>query len=366
MSASLLATTLWLFAPPPAGDPSEDEPPSEVEPPSEDEAKPEAGGPPPVEDPAEGLPRDERYDPVLPYGESPEETELEYADETPPPPELEYADEPPPPAELDYDQTRQRRAPEDEAIIRESDSRRDPGEEEFQGRVESPQRFALELKFGPYLPDVDRRSSGEGFGPYATIYGRTNDLGVTTGRPRQGLFSVLGFEWQFVHLGGPFSIGTTVGYFRDSADALIATPVAEGESVRAAADKAVFHVVPVTLLLGYRFELLADRVRVPLVPYARGGVAYGFWVAKKGGKLTTNSAGEKSRGGSFGWQANLGLMLRLDFFDRASSVDLDRQTGINHTYLFGEWQFSRLNNFGADTAMSIGDDTFLVGLAVAF
>lgn len=312
------------------------------------------------------LPRDERNDPILPYGEAKAEQELQYADETPPPPELQYADEPPPPPELQYDQSRQRTPPEDSAVERQSDLADKPGEEKFRGRQASPQRFALEIKFGPYLPNVDARYQGAGFGPYATIYGRTDETGQTIDQPRKGVFSVIGFEWQFYKLGGPFSIGTSIGYFRDSADALIAEPVPEGETTRSKADQTKFHVIPITLLLGYRFELLADRFRVPLVPYARGGIAHGFWVEKKGGQLATNDAGQKSRGSSWGWQVNLGLMLRLDVIDPGTAIELDRLTGINHTYLFAEWQFSRLDGFGTGRSMSIGDDTFLIGLAIEF
>jgi hypothetical protein len=367
VSAALLASFIWVGADsafalaPPEGEaeaPPSEAPvePSEVEKPVEK----------PVEEPPEELPRDERYDPILPYGEPAEQPELEYAQETPPPPELEYAQETPPPPELEYDQTRQREAPSDEALARESDTDDDLGKDKFRGREESPQRFAIEIKFGPYLPDIDKRWTGAGLGPYATIYGRTDELGVATDPPRKGLFSVLGFEWQFYHVGGPLSLGVTVGIFGDTADALKAGGVVEGESVRAAADKTRFNIVPLTLLLGYRFELLADRFRVPLVPYARGGIGYGFWWEKKGGSLAINDAGQKARGGSFGWQVNLGLMLRLDFIERASAVDLDRLTGINHTYVFGEWQFSHLDGFGSDKAMSVGDDTFTVGLAFEF
>ncbi len=372
-ASSLLAGLLSCFAAPPEAE-ADDAPAPATETETETDAEsPDQPDQPsaPTEfeeqvDVTEDLPRDERYDPILPYGETPEQPDIEFAEETPPPPELDYADEAPPPPALDYDQSRQRPAPQDEALGRESDLADAPGEEEFQGLQASPQRFAVEIKFGPYLPDVDARYTGAGFGPYASIYGETDDLGVTTGQPRRGLYSVFSFEWQFYNIGGPLSLGTSIGYFRDRADALIAEPVGEGEPTRSTADSTVFHVVPVTLLLGYRFELLADRFRVPLVPYARGGVAHGFWLEKKGGEFVTNSAGQQSRGSSWGWQANLGLMLRLDFIERASAVDLDRLTGINHTYLFGEWQFSRLNNFGADTSMSIGDDTFLVGLAVEF
>jgi hypothetical protein len=366
LTVQLLVSALWAFAAPPPEDAENSEaPPSESEeaPPSDEGPK---GFEPPPPDVNEDLPRDERGDPLLDYGETAEQQQLEYADETPPPPELEYAEDAPPAPELEYDQTRQRTPPDDQAIERQSDLEDKPGEEKFQGRQASPQRFALEIKFGPYLPDVDAAYQGAGFGPYAAIYGRTDDNGVTTGQPRKGVFSVFSFEWQFFHIGGPLSLGTSIGYFRDSANALIDEPVPDGDSTRSSADKTVFHVIPLTLLLGYRFELLADRFRVPLVPYARGGIAHGFWIEKKGGQLVTNDAGQQSRGSSWGWQANLGLMLRLDFIERAAAVDLDRLTGINHTYIFGEWQFSRLNGFGSDKAMSIGDDTFLIGLAVEF
>jgi hypothetical protein len=379
VSAGLLASFIWAFAlappdaeapPPDAEAPSPDaetpppDAPPDAETPPDAKAPPDAKTPPPV-DPIEELPRDERYDPILPYGETEKPPEVEYAEETPPPPELEYAD-PAPPPELEYDQTRQRDTPSDEAIEREADEADDLGKEKFRGRQESPQRFAIEVKFGPYLPDIDKRWEGEGFGPYATIYGRTDEFGVATKLPRKRLFSVFGFEWQFFHAGGPLSLGVTLGYYGDSANALIADGVPAGQNVRSEADKTRFNIVPVTLLLGYRFELLADRLRVPLVPYARGGIGYGFWWEKKGGEISTNNAGKKSHGGSIGWQANLGLMLRLDFIERAAAVDLDRLTGINHTYIFGEWQFSHLDGFGGGKAMSVGDDTFTVGLAFEF
>ena len=360
MSATLLGAVLILAPPPPPTDPA-----------PTDDGDPELGDEPEVEEPeaeapAQELPLDERYDPILPYADqTPDAVEIEYAEETPPPPELEYAEETPPPPDLDYDQSRQRPTPGDEALERQSDEQDDLGEPKFRGREESPQRFAVEIKFGPYLPDVDRRYTGGGFGPYATIFGRTDDNGVTTGAPKRGLYSVLSFEWQFAYAGGPFSIGTTIGLFQDRADALV-NGAAPDADVRSSGDRVRFNVIPLTLLLGYRFELLADRFRVPLVPYARGGVAYGFWWEKKGGKIATNEAGIEARGGSWGWQVNLGMMLRLDFIERGEAFDLDRATGINHTYVFGEWQFSHLDGFGSDAAMVVGDDTFLLGLAFEF
>lgn len=356
-----LLCQLSMAPPPPApeGEPSGDAP---VDAPAD---APIVVEPEPRE-PGDELPRDERYDPILPYGEAEDPGDsLEYAEETPPPPQLEYAEETPPPPEVGFDQSRQREAPPDEALERQSDEANPNAA--IQARKESPQRFAIEVKFGPYLPDIDRNYAGAGLGPYANVFGETDDTGIATSQPKKAVFSVLGFEWQFYHLGGAFSLGTTIGLFRDKADALQAEADEDG-NFRNKADRATFNVVPITLLIGYRFELLADRYRVPLVPYARAGLGYGFWWATKGGRgdISITQDGQKARGGSIGWQANLGLMLRLDFIDRASAVDLDRNTGINHTYLFGEWQFSHLDGFNSGKRLSVGDDTFLVGFAVAF
>lgn len=328
---------------------------------------PPAAAPPsqPSRRPSDEVPLDARGNPLLDYGDPPSPgADLPYATDDDGPSELEYQRETPGPGDdLDYD-TRVQREPESkEAIARQA--KRSPATDDDPGALDSPQRFALELKFGPYLPTVDA-NSGPGLGPYAEIFGVTSEVGLAIGEPKQAVFSVIGFEWQFLDVGGPLSIGTTVGLFRDRAAGLLVSADAEG-SYRSKADRVRFGVVPVTLLLGYRFELLADRFNVPLVPYARGGLGYGFWWSRGGNKkVSVDSQGNKGRGGSVGWQANLGMMLRLDFIDRESIRALDRATGINHTYIFGEYMISRLDGFGSDKRMSVGDDTWLVGLAIAF
>lgn len=230
----------------------------------------------------------------------------------------------------------------------------------------SPQRFALEFKIGPYLPDVDRNYDGPGLGPYATIFGRTDDGGVATDEPKLGVMPLVAFEWQFLYAAGPLGVGTQVGFFRDRAQALLTQPE-PGENVRSEADGVSFAMVPLSLLLVYRFELLANSLSVPLVPYAKGGLAYSFWWTKDGnGDIARNSDGAKGRGGVVGWQGNAGLMLQLDFLERGVAKTLDRATGINHTYIFGEFQFSRINNFGIGDSIALGDLTGFGGLAIEF
>ncbi len=317
----------------------------------------------------DGPPLDERGDPILEYGEADPEAEgLKWADTTPPEPELQYAESPKDPAAeagVVYAERPDRPPPSEAALERQNKIR---GRRQARDRnYASPQRFAFELKFGPYVPGVDRRYDGPGLGPYAQIYGETNSRGEATGAPKPGLITAVHFEWQFAKAAGPFGLGTSIGIFQDKANALIAMPEPDDTSVRSKADTVRFTVIPTSLVLLYRFELLADRFKVPLVPYVKGGLAYGFWLSRDGTKsVSRNSTGEKGRGGSLGWTAVLGMMLRLDFIDMNTARDLDRTTGINHTYLFGEYQFMRLNGFGRNRGLDVGADTFFVGLAMEF
>ena len=241
-----------------------------------------------------------------------------------------------------------------------------------QARYESPQRFALEVKFGPYLPDIDRKYGGAGLGPYASIYGETDDRGIATSKPKNGFYGAIAFEYQFVNLAGPIGLGFQWSMMRDKAQALLAEQPPAPTSVRSGADSTRFAVMPLALQVVYRFELLADRFRVPLVPYAKAGVNYSFWWSKNGSndistiKDENGKVTDKARGGAWGFQTNIGGMLRLDFLERGTARTLDRVTGINHTYLFAEWQLSRVNNFGRKNSINLGDSTWLVGLALEF
>jgi hypothetical protein len=185
--------------------------------------------------------------------------------------------------------------------------------------------------------------------------------------PKVGLMPVLGFDWQFFYAAGPLGLGTQVGFFRDKAQAILANPTPEDESIRSAADSVTFSVLPVSALISYRFELLADRFRVPLVPYGEAGATYAFWWARDGrGKIARDDQGDKGAGGVWGFTVNAGLMLRMDFIERGTAKKLDQTTGINHTYLFGEFSLNRLDNFGVGNSISVGDVTWFAGLGLEF
>jgi hypothetical protein len=234
-------------------------------------------------------------------------------------------------------------------------------------RPGTKQRFAFEFKMGPYLPEIDNGYGGTGFGPYATVFGRTNDRGETTKEPLPGVMPAVSFEYQFVYVGGPLGVGLQAAFYRDRANALYAEARPDDDGVRSSADKVTFGMVPLSVFLVYRFELAADFFRVPLVPYMKAGLSYSFWWMKNGaGEIARNVAGEKGRGGVVGWQLNPGIMLRMDFIEPGTAKKLDQATGINHTYLFGEFQLTRLRNFGVGNSIDLGDKTFFAGLALEF
>ena len=257
--------------------------------------------------------------------------------------------------------------PSDEALARQNAAQLDAPRQDKFGRPGSPQRFALEFKLGPYLPDVDRRYTGAGFGPYATIFGETGGDGVVKGEPKVGLMPVIGFDWQFFYAAGPLGLGTQLGFFRDTAQAILTNPTPEDETIRSAADRVTFSVVPISALFSYRFELLADRFKVPLVPYGEVGPTYAFWWTRDGrGNIARDDQGDKGAGGVWGFTVNAGMMLRMDFIEPGTAKKLDQTTCINHTYLFGEFSFSRLDNFGAASSISVGDVTWFAGLGLEF
>ena len=282
---------------------------------------------------------------------------------------------PPAPGEDRWAETRDgppppKAAPSEAAIARDSTVPAFDAEARRKSRWQrpgSPQRFAFEFKIGPYLPEVDKSYKGPGFGPYATIFGRTDSSGHTIKKPKLGVMPAFAFEWQFIYLAGPLALGTQVAFFLDKADAIIAEPKPEDKTIRSTADSTKFGMVPLSLLLIYRFELLADFYKVPLVPYAKVGMTYAFWWIKDGtGKVAVNEAGKKGRGGVIGWQINPGLMIRLDAFEPSASKKLDQSTKINHAYLFGEFQLTRLRNFGVGNSIDLGDKTALAGIAIEF
>ena len=215
-------------------------------------------------------------------------------------------------------------------------------------QYQSPQRFACELRFGPYKPDIDSEFPG-GVHPYQDFFGSSRRL-----------MSQIEIDYQFLRHVGTAGVGLAVGYFSESGNnrLLDGTPSADTTSLK---------LIPFSLSAVYRFDLLMERMKFPVVPYGKLGLDYVIWSINNGnGDVPEDPAGGVGRGGTWGWHAAVGLSLVLDFFDPTSAHQFDVEMGVNHTHLFvelGHWDVSGL---GAAHKLHVGDNTWMAGLLFEF
>jgi hypothetical protein len=207
---------------------------------------------------------------------------------------------------------------------------------------ESPQRFAFELRLGPYRPNIDQAFPGTR--PYETVFG--TDRRVLVG---------VEFDWQVVRIPtlGTIGPGFGIGYTNMSADARLQ---GTGEL---AAEQTSLTLLPMYAVGVLRIDTLARETAVPLVGYGKLGVGCGFY-------KTGNDVETQAKGHTWGMHYAVGAMFLLDSLDQSAAVQLDNDMGINNTYLYVEWMWSRLDGFGKGhdaSVLNIGTDTWMMGLA---
>jgi hypothetical protein len=217
-----------------------------------------------------------------------------------------------------------------------------------ENRFRSPQHWALELRFGPYSPDVDAEFKG-GADPHKQYFSNKHHL----------MFQVE-LDYQFFHRFGSAAVSAQAGYFHEQAKAKDLAGNSSGDSTG-------LLLVPTALQLVYRMDEASRRLSIPLVPYAKLGLNYTIWrVTDANGDTARASDGKKGLGGTPGWQAAAGVALLLDFIDAGSSRALDSETGVNHTYVFAEVARYEASGLGRKNALHVGDSTWSVGLMFEF
>ena len=221
-------------------------------------------------------------------------------------------------------------------------------------RAESPRYGAFEFRLSGYRPNIDAEFGGQAH-PYADVFGGGRGL-----MARGALFRSLyvGF--------GTIDVGVGAGYWEKYGHGLL-------QSGQQAADTTALKIVPVSAIVGYRFDWLADQLGVPLAPYARFSLErYWWWVNTGSGKTAVyqDASGGRAEGAGAtnGYSVTLGLALQLDFFDRSMAADMDRDTGINHTYLFFDATRSYVSDFHSRSSWDLSDDhwTLAGGLLFVF
>jgi len=217
----------------------------------------------------------------------------------------------------------------------------------------TPRHFAVELKAGPYRPDVDSQPGLAGT-PYRDTFGN-GDL----------VFSGFEFDWQILVTDVlSLGIGAGAGFFQAYAKARFedcAGPLADCTS----SEYTVLNVIPFSAQAVLRLDVLPQLAGIPLTPYGKAGLDRWLWWILNG-HGTSRVEGEKAAGWTNGWHLAGGLMLLLDFFEPGAATKLDQESGINNSYLFAEILLARIDGFGDGDSLVLSDATWNAGLALEF
>jgi len=204
----------------------------------------------------------------------------------------------------------------------------------------SPRLWNVELRFGPYRPDVDSEfaNRGQSARPYEQLFSSSRHL-----------MTQLEIDRQLSHVAGTWAAGVGVGYFNVTAAAL------SQDLQSRTGDDTGLRLIPLSAVLVYRADTLRQRWGSPIVPYAKAGLDCTLW------RISDTSQGDIN-GRTLGWHAAAGITLDLSPLDPEAAADMDRETGVNQTALFFEIARYSLDGFGSESALHVGDTTWFAGL----
>jgi len=198
-------------------------------------------------------------------------------------------------------------------------------------RAESPRYGSFDLMAGTYMPNVDSEFEARP-GPWETVFGGARDWVF-----RGGAYWAPYNGWGTVELGGQ------IGFFTKTGAGQLITGGASG-------DRTSFKFIPTSAVATYRFDTLGPGgYALPLAPYVRLALErYNWWVTDGTGKTTKTGA-------TNGWSAAVGLCFLLDWLDPDSAREMDRNAGINHTYVFTEVRRTKVDDFGSNKSWNLSD-----------
>ncbi|MDC0714944.1 MXAN_2562 family outer membrane beta-barrel protein [Stigmatella sp. ncwal1] len=211
--------------------------------------------------------------------------------------------------------------------------------------IQSPRTGAVEVKLGGYKPRIDTEEDLKDT-PYADTFGDSSMLLVE-----------LEIQRYFYQGIGSAGLSVSAGYAEKYGDAV----TLEGE---VSPEKTSLKVVPLRLNALYKFDYAAFRWHVPLVPYAKAGLIYTPWWTSKGAN-TQEVNGRKGKGGRWGYGLTAGVSFLMDVLEPRLARDFDSDLGINHTYLFAEYTYAEVNNFGSN-GLVLSSRHWMFGLSLDY
>lgn len=222
------------------------------------------------------------------------------------------------------------------------------------------------VRVGPYVPGIDSQigtKNTAGKGPYEAMFGGYSIM------PMIDVDRVL---WRRV---GQLGVGLSVGYMGKSAHAWVdGSDPNDPNRPRSPGDTNSFRLIPLVASAVYRFTYLDDEYGIPVVPYARAGLAYYVWwisapsgdfaaVCKNGGMPPCTE--NKAAGASLGVVGSIGLAIRAERIDSSAARSM-RESGIQHAGFYGELSLGKVDGFGSSTKLSVGDTTWFGGVEFEF
>jgi len=213
--------------------------------------------------------------------------------------------------------------------------------------TQTPRSGAVEIRLGGYKPALDAEAALEGGRPYAETFGGSSMLLVELEMQR--------FFYQGI---GTAGVSVSLGYAEKYAAALTKGDVPSAE-------RTGLHVLPIRVRGVYRFDYPAFRWGFPLVPYIKPGLVFTPWWSTKGGEIETPELGGTGKGVRFGWEVAGGVAFLLDVLEPRLARDFDSDLGVNHSYLFAEYTYAKVNNFGGK-GFDLSDGYWMFGLALDY
>ncbi|MCY1015328.1 MXAN_2562 family outer membrane beta-barrel protein [Pyxidicoccus sp. MSG2] len=210
----------------------------------------------------------------------------------------------------------------------------------------SPRTGAIVLRLGGYRPLIDEEEALNGATPYKDTFGDASLLLFEAELQR--------FFYQGI---GTAGLSLSAGYGEKYAAARLADGGKAGEQT-------ALRVIPLSANVFYKFDYAAFEWGVPLVPYGKLGLNYiPWWITKGSGREVVN--GKSGSGGKWGWSATGGVAFMLDVLEPRFARDFDSDLGVNHSYLFAEYIYSDVNDFGGG-GLNLSSRRWMFGLALDY